>query len=368
MRKTRQLIAALGGLLMATSSPPSIAADAPVAPNPNQPTIDLINQQKALLTAQDELVKLQAALIKDASPSLGDNFGRKGTLTIESGERDKFHVTARSAAAFATVADELVKRVKTAPGAGPIVILVDADRAAFQTYWIEKFALDNLDTRIRQVLKKPPAAQAQALGMTVFAVGTALAQLAQLPQLFRTDKSVAFTDSVLPDELLLDLVALRLPTDALKYPSAELDGIMAKDFRSRYAEKLKDVLDLRQALVSAGDAAKDGLDELKTLSTRLATSDTTTKVPGLLTVLRGEIVANHVELQDARTLSIKVASKGGASLKTSSIWRSDRLYASGGLIVSYRLADASKNARLLQAGVVSAESGFERIRLDEEAK
>lgn len=365
MRITLKLIAVAGGILIATVSTPSVAADSPAAPNPNQATIDQINQQKALLTAQDELLKLQAALIKDASPSLGDNFGKKGALTIESAERDKFHVTARSAAAFAGVADELAQRVKADPGKGPIVILVDVDRAAFQVYWNEKFALDGLDARIRQVLKKPAAAQAQALGMTVFAVGTALAQLAQLPQLFRADKSVAFTDSLLPDELLLDLLALRLPADRVKYPSGEFDSIMAKDFTSRYVDKLKEVLDQRSALVGAGDAGKDALEELKALSTRLAASDATTKVPGLLTVLRGEIVANHVAKPDARTLSIKVASKGGASLKTSSIWRSDRLYASGGLIVSYRLADASSTANVLQAGVVSVESGFARIRLDE---
>lgn len=334
--------------------------------NPNQPTIDQINDRKALIDAQDALIKSQIALIKDSYPAFGEDFGKKGALTIESGERDKFHVTARSAAAFAAVADELAALVKPEADEGkrPIVILVDADRIAFQLYWTEKLALDSLQARVAAVLQESVTFAPQAVGTALFTVGTALSQLAQFTQIFRTDKNVAFTDSLLPDEFLLDLVVLRLPVASVRYPSGELDRFLSKDFQSPYAKQLSDVLSKHGRLLASGEAAKNVLGELTTLSTRLVTPDATTKVPALLTVLRGELVQGHVSQAEARTLSVKIASKGGTSLKTSSIWRSDRLYASGGLIVTYRIADAGPNSKVLKAGVVSSESGFVRIPLD----
>jgi hypothetical protein len=358
------LIPIAGALLMALAFP-VVAQDAPA--NPNQPKIDEIKNRTALVESELALVKAQVALIKESHPLFGDDFGKKGALTIEAADRDKFHVTARSAEAFAAVAKDLADKVRPdkPEDKSPVVILVDADRVAFQTYWSEQLAIDGLQARIKALLGEPPTITPQALGTGLFEVGTLLSQLAQFTQLFRTDKSVSFTDSLLPDELLLDLVALQLPQDVVKYPSGEVDRFLSKDFQSRYGKQLSDVLSKRGRLLALGEPAKAVLDELKELSTRLITPDATTKVPGLVTALRGELVQTHVSLPGARTLSVKVASKGGTSLKTSSIWRSDRLYASGGLIVSYRVADAGPQSKVLKAGVVSSESAFVRIPLDE---
>lgn len=403
-----------------------------VTREPDKTTVDLIKRQKELLTAQDELLKIQSGLIKDGTPMLGENFGKKGALTVESGERDKLHVTAKSAQAFSEVADALVAKVMSAmppptktasagpasvsppvanspvaatalvkrlmprirtglttarggsasilPAAStpalaltpaiprtitPVVLLTEADRQAFLDYIAEERALDNLEARIQQFLGIQGPIQPSAVGMTVFAVGTALAQLAQLTQIFRSDKSLAFTDSLLPDELLLDLVAVKLASveAAVRYPVVEIDGLMSEKFTSSYVMRVKRILGHHETLVKAGEAAKAILEELKTFAARLATSDSTTKIPVLITVLRGELVAKHANEKGARVLTIKVVSKGGASLKVSSVWRSERLYASGGLIVTYRLV-AVTDGKLLDAGVVSRDSSFERIPLD----
>jgi hypothetical protein len=353
---------ALLGVLIVTLSLPSMAADPHV--NPDQSTIDSINDRKSLIDAQDALIKSQTSLIKDQSPAFDDNFGKKGALTVDTADRDKFHVTARSAEAFSRMADKLAAITKEAAGVRPILILVDADRSAVQALWAESTALSSIETKIATALKEPPKVKAQAApGVGLFEVGTVLSQIAQFTQLFRTDKNVSFTDSLLTDDVLLDLVAIGLQGSS-RYPQGETDRFLSKSWNSNsdFGVRLSAALSKRDALVAIGDPGKDALKDISALSDRLATPDATTKLPELFTVLRGELVQTYLSEKDVLTLSVRVVSKGGASLKTSSIWRSDRLYASGGVITSYRISDP-KNPALLKAGVLTMESEFEEVPL-----
>lgn len=350
----------------ATASAAGSATAAKPHVNPQQSAIDELNDRKAVIAAQSELIDAQTKLIKSAYPAFGENFGKAGAVTVESAERDKFHVTARAAAAFADVAGQLVAIAKVPlqsdpKATRPVLLLTESDRTAWQTYLVENIALAGLETRVMEALRTTPKAFAPTAGL--YAAGLALSQIADFAKLFRTDKSVAFTDALIPDEALLDQVAAGLPADGTYYPAAEIDGSMASNYNSDYLAMLNAVLSRHAELVAKGDAAKDLLKEVDNLATRLVTQDATTKVPLLLTVLRGELAGKHASLPGVLMLSVKVVSKGGTSLKTSSIWRSDRLYASGGLIVSYRLADGQNNFRLLKAGIVSSESGFVEVPL-----
>lgn len=357
----------IGAIVMtATASATEPAAAAKPHVNPQQSTIDELNDRKAVIAAQNELIDTQTKLIKSTYPAFDDKFGKAGGVTIESAERDKFHVTARAAGAFADVARKLVAIAKVPlqpdqKATRPVLLLTESDRAAWQTYLVENIALQGLESRVGDALGTRPKAFAPMAGL--YAAGLALSQIAGFTKLFRTDKSVAFTDALIPDEALLDQVAAGLPADGTYYPAAEIDGSMASNYDSDYLGKLNALLPRRAELVAKGDAAKDLLKEVDDLATRLVTQDATSKVPLLLTVLRGELAGKHASLPGVLVLSVKVVSKGGTSLKTSSIWRGDRLYASGGLIASYRLADGQNSFRLLKAGIVSSESGFVEVPL-----
>lgn len=332
--------------------------------NPNQSQIDQINDSKALIEAQDNLLKAQTALIRDTYPALGD-LGKKGALTVETADRDKFHVTARSAQAFALIADQLVAVLGADPvKAGPIVLLQDSDRAATQVYVLEAMALESLEAKVASLLAEPPKATPMALGGGLLELSAILTQVGQFTQLFRTDKSVSFTDSLLSDDVLMDLVAWKIGSGrTVHYPAGELDRFFAKDFTSDYSTRLRALLRKRDAVAKLGDKGKAVFDEMTTLATRLSTPDAATKLPPLLVVLRGELVQNYLSTDGVSLLTVKVVTKGGASLKTSNFFRSDRLYAAGGAVISYRVATSGKNSKTVSSGVLTAESGFVEVPL-----
>jgi hypothetical protein len=294
--------------------------------NPNQAGVDALNDKKALVEAQDALVKAQAVLIEDQFPAFPEGFGKAGALSGDSAERDKFHVTARSAEAFAPAAQQIANAIK---GDGkPVVLITDADRASIPTFWFERAALKRLDAEIIKILGAAPTEPDKESPLALLGIGTLLSQVAQFTQLARTDRSLAFTDSLLPDELLYDLVAIELPQMVL-YPARAMDGLIANGASSTFAKQFDSVAKRRASLAKVDGKDKETaaalLAELDGLSARLAAVDAATKMPLLLTVLRGELVDQHLTTSTGSTLSIKVASKGGVSLKTTSIWRSERL-------------------------------------------
>lgn len=344
--------------------------------NPNQPEIDALKAETALLNAKADLAKAQAS----AFPVLPEGTGKNGTLTVETTDRDKFHVTARAAESFKDAAKKLAEILK---GSDQMALLTDADRNAMVTYKAESAKLASLTSRMQSLLgPKPP--KPEALGL--IGVAGLLTQVAQFTKLVRTDKSLAFTDVSLPDELLLDLLAVELP-GTLLYPAAALDAVYAGSLGSAYANGVREV-STRRAEVGAiakleipepkdakdtkGAKAKEEalkrkekavalLAEIDALATALVAIDANTKLPTLMFILRGELAEGYVQVAQARVLTVRVEAKGGSSLKTSSIWRSDRLYAAGGAVLSFRV---TKQAEIVKAGIVTSETQFVRIPLD----
>ncbi|MCQ9376301.1 hypothetical protein NMQ14_18820 [Methyloversatilis sp. XJ19-13] len=331
----------------------------------NQASVDAINNKKALIEAQDALMKAQVALLKNRFPAFSEDFGNAGALTIESAERDKFHVTARSAEAFRSAARQIANAIKN--DGNPVVLMTDADRASVPTFWSERAALQRVDSEIIKLLGDIPKDPDKESSLALFGIGTIMSQVAQFTQLARTDRSLAFTDSLLPDELLYDLVAIELSQTAL-YPGAAVDAILATGAASTFAKQFDAIAKRRATLTKVDGKDKEKaaavLAEFDELSARLVAVDASTEMPLLLTVLRGELVDQFLIASKGRTLSIKVASKGGTSLKVTSVWRSDRLYAAGGVVASYRLTAPGPNGGIAKAGVVISETPFKYIPLE----
>lgn len=333
--------------------------------NPNQTQIDELTHKKELVKAESDLLAAEAELQKNKFPALPAGIGKAGVLTVEEAGRDKFHVTARTADAFEQAAAKLARLLMDQPGR--ITVLTDADKNALPMYWTQNQNLKRIEDRFLVVLGPPTMATTESAAL--LGLGALLSQVQQLSQAFRTDKSLSFTDADVPDDFLLELLLQRAPQ--LLYPGIALDGALTGRDTTDFIKALQALYSRRDALrVWAGsDKAKKETAaaltaDLDAFLTALMTPDASTKTPLLVTVLRGELTTTFLTLSNRLALSIRVASKGGASLKTSSWWRSDRLYASGGVTVLYRLTDGALLGTVLKAGVVNAETSFVQIPLD----
>lgn len=343
-----------------------IGAADPAVANPNQAQIDQLAQQTALVKVETEAFLAEVALLKAKYPALGDNFGKAGALSFDSAGRDNFHVTARTAQAFQSAAEELAKLFKDD---GNVVLLTEADRSALPAYWVQQQALLRIERRFTSLLPPLPKIDQEAASLALFGLSAALSQLQQLPKAFKSDKALSFTDAELPDDFLLDLVAVKSP--GLLYVSAALDGVLTDSIPTDFTKKLGAVDSRRAELIAWAGADKarkeqvaEATKELDALVTILLTPETTTKVPLLVTVLRGELAAQFLTRAKGKVLTVRVASKGGASLRTSNWWRSDRLYAAGGVTVLYRLTDGAALGQVKKAGIVNAETPFVQVPLD----
>jgi hypothetical protein len=113
---------------------------------------------------------------------------------------------------------------------------------------------------------------------------------------------------------------------------------------------------------AAPDKAKAAtalLTRIDTFVSDLLAAEGTTEAP-LVSILRGEVLADAFK-GNRPVLSLKLVKQGGISMTTSSIWREDRLYVGGGVIVSYRF---SENDRLVRAEVIpKVDPNLTRINL-----
>jgi len=349
-----------GAMLTALYLTPASAQTpaAPPVPAANQAELDELARRTALTEARTKLMTAEISLAKLQFPLQDGDVGKTGVLTIETSDRDKFHVTARSVEAFQMAAKRLA--VIVAASSKAVVILSEVDRVAMAQFRSERFALDSIERRRNGILGSPTAAP-QGLGPSVLSISSALSQMAQFTQLFRSDISLSFTESSLPDTVFTDLLAVELKQNA-RYPAGELDSLFVDGKETAFSRSLNGVLTSRDALSKKGDDGKAILADIEALSARLSSTDIMTKMPVLFTVLRGELVANAVGAAPM-SVTVNVVSKGGSSMKTSNIFRSDRLYAAGGLMVSYRLAKTGASSSLELAGVIVEESGFVRVNL-----
>lgn len=344
--------------LAVTSS--TIAAD---AVNPRQPEIDAMNHTRAFVEAETALLKANIDAAKQKFPGLGDSSGKSGELSFDTAGRDKFHVSARTAEAYQSAAKELAKILLDEQEA--CVLLTDADRNSVPVFLNESTRLMRIFLELRELVEIP-VVQEGSVAASIVGAGSLLTELAQITRLFRSDKAVSFTDADLPDELLTDLIAVEAKNKVI-YPNAYLDSLLDGSYSTNFGQSLKKVLDRRNDLRKVTGVnkvkAETLMAEITQWSLQLTNADAITRAPMLLTILRGEVVTEAMKRAGGRTLNVKVLAEGGTSLKTSNIWRSDKLYASGGVVISYRVAKGGLAPSITKAGVISSETPFQLIPL-----
>lgn len=312
-----------------------------------------------LLNSQNEVIKSAFSLLAAEA--------RKGELSVSDSERDKFHVTARTAEACTAIAVRLAEltenaRTTVAGVRRPLVILADADTAAVHAFVREEILLAALESKVRALLPEQERRErVLTLAAGVAAAGSLLTLAGEVGRIFRSDRNLAYTIADLSDDVLLDLVAAQCASENLRYPAGELDRLLDPHYESAYARRLEALLQQKTELAALGDEASTVLDELGNLLNRLAEIPAGSKTTLLFSLLRGELVRDALQTEDAISLSVGIISKGGTSMKVSHSLKSDTLFAAGGLIVSYRICAQGKDARLLTAGILVEESGFKEV-------
>lgn len=329
--------------------------------NPNQAEIEALNDKKALLEAKEAISKAENSLAKSEFEAFPDNFGKKGNLTLSG--TDTVRVTAKTALAMKQVAKQIANLLKAESGS--VVLLTDADRMSIPVYKVEKDSADRLLSAARKLLEDGPPVAAESAEL--LALGTMLSQFAQFTQLFRTDKTVSFVQTTLPDDLLLELISANAP-NAL-YAAADLDGLLAGRFASLVGKTLTDLARARDSLKQIADPKKK--EAATALSAqidegfkRLMSNNEAAKTLCLLVVLRGELVSGYLDAANGREMSVRILAQGGTTIKTESIWRSDRYYVSGSIVASYRLISTAPSGSVMKADVISSDGPFDRIPLE----
>lgn len=331
--------------------------------NPNQAEIDQIKNETEVVTARTEAIKAENTYLKEQYAAFPDGYGKKGTLTTQ--ETDKVRLAARTMEAMQAAAKKLVEKLELKKNPVPMVLMTDADRSSVPLYWSENITLGRLASVADSLTGRSVTSTNEST--SILGVGMLLSQVAQFSQLFRTDKSVAFTPTALPEEALLDLVSFEAG-DKLFYPTADIDGILTRRPATDFTLQLAALNGKRAALQAVNDPANKPkatlvLSQLDALNTRMAAVDATTKMPVLFNVLRGELVSQYLDAAKGKILSVSLVAQGGASLKTSSIWRADRFYISGGVVLNYKVT-GPQTGRILDTGSIATDSNFQRVTFD----
>ncbi|MGK5078906.1 hypothetical protein [Janthinobacterium sp. HLX7-2] len=339
--------------------------------NPKQDIVDAAKDETTLNEAIAAKNKSEATLAASEFPAFPDGFGKAGTVTVDAADRDKFHVTARTAESFKKAAQALAATLPAAKAGKMSILLTDADRNAVAVYFKESQRIGAITKDMCALVNDKALIKPEAFGPELIGVGSLLNEIAQFAKLFRTDKSISFTSTDLADDILFDLLAVAA-SDKLIYPAGGIDALLDGSYATEFAKAVRTMTQCRAAPPKApitSDKDKATVAAVDALATELASADTVTRQPILLSALRGELVQNSLASANA-FLSVKVAAKGGASLKTSSIWRSDRLYAAGGVVVAYRLTEKGDPGqgnvivpKVLIADVITQETEFVQVPL-----
>lgn len=376
-RAVAVFVVTLGILIMAGASGAEQTGQTTTASGTDD-AVKALNAQRDLVKAQSDLVTAQKGLIDAMFPAFASNFGKSGEVKIDTGEGDKFHATAKAADALRSAASEVCKAVAlrvpsetaqtdTAAGDGKaprkktIALFTDDDRRALAAYRVANGDGLFLKAQLEAVVAKKSGGsvvtEAVPPGLAIFGAGMLLSEIADFTKLFRTDRTLFFSAPDLPEQLLVDLIAA-CPDLAVSFPAAGVDAAFASG-DSEFM-KLVDALRALRQKIAANSDNKDLIDHYEQFMTKLLALDDA-KFPVLFSVLRGEAAMRSATTAEKRILTVRLVTKGGTTMKTSNIWREDRFYASGGVIVSYRYTVSDT---LVAADVIALDSGFSRLSLD----
>lgn len=326
-----------------------------------------LDAEKALVNSRKDLFEAQQNLLKAQFPEVQG--GKTGALSIGTG-------SAYAIGAWAKVYERIDAAARTVcvslgdllTGKEPIITSDDEIRQTFR-YTIGAQELALLLKEASAVTARPPTTIKPEGLPPIASIATVLTSVASLTKLFRTDRTIRDEAVSVEDSALKDAVARCLSERKIAFilPDVRmLPALLAG--KSQFLTDLHSLVDKRTSLdaMASDTAAPDKAKAATALLTRIDTfvsdllaAEGTTEAP-LVSILRGEVLADAFK-GTRPVLSLKLVKQGGISMTTSSIWREDRLYVGGGVIVSYRF---SENDRLVRAEVIpKVDPNLTRINL-----
>lgn len=334
-----------------------------------------LTEERNIIKLQQEIIEAQKGTINSMFPSFGEKFGKAGSVALESGEGDKFHTAIRSAEALRTAAEKIYSAVNAAvPQPVAVALLTDDDMHSVPIYLIASEEVKLLDLQMKEALKKaksPPPIDKGVTGVPpIYAAGLALSQIAEFARLFRTDRALYFSTPNLPEQVLRDLLEAQAhkPKETskgvreekrLSLVTTSQDKVLIPE-NSEFLKLLESLRNIRsQFSAEELEKNKDLIGHLDEFMSGLLSADDK-KFPLLFQVLLGEETKSVMKKAERRVLTVKLLQQGGTTMQTSSIWRSDRLFVSGGVIASYRL---SQDGAVIAADVVPASSDMTEVPL-----
>jgi len=363
----------------------------------NVDAIKQLQDQKALSDAQKDLIKSQADALAAQKDLINAQFpkfsgGKSGEIAFSGSSVDSFHANLFAYDALSSLACKLAKNAAFAD-AKRVLLMSNEDLVSVVATRQVQYQIDQLVKDYKSLLPEDIKFEV-AITQLPYAVGTALSSIADLGRLFRTDQkisqeNISLSDTdlanaligcdpkkfVLPSSLSLSSYFLDAPNASALWNAYKEAG----DYRSQVISKLKRArvelatMDASKLADKAGDRAKyiqlktraDRIDSLLERHTSLdgivLGVNETTKEPILVRLLRGEAIKNVVANKNEKAvlLTASVVLKGGFSVVSQSIWREDKFYSRGGLVISYRAQNP--DGSVIASGFMSEESSPARV-------
>lgn len=354
---TKKLVVILMMFLMQSYLQQSFAAD-----NPNQDEIDDYNNKKDLINAQKDLLAAQKSLI-DAMYPVIPNLGKEGTITKAATNVDSFHATTQTYTAIQAAASKVCSALEKNAGSNKVLLISEGDGVAIAQFKIINEQLEDFRDNLSEYGKFKRHAEglmvAPIIGSTLYSLAALGNSITSFSKIFRTDREFSSedltVDLLLWESILASECAKKENGKANLLSASILDAYLIRN-ESNFLKTFNKVIKMKASLEndkSKADIFKDlspGLSKLIELVSNEAT---------LKKLLRSEYLNSHY---DSGTLiaTTKVIKATGFNMKTSNIWRSDKLYASGSVVVFYSLAD--KEGKLTDANLIIEETKLQEIQ------
>lgn len=362
----------------------AIAQAAPAAAAPVDPIVEELKRRLAVLEAEKATIagevernKARLDLFQQQFPVItGGNSGAikfdtsKGAYAIGAWEM-VFQRMAEGASELCQSLDGTFKGANLKE-----VVLVSEDDLQLPAAYIlvsgeQKRLQFELDALLGTEVVKPSIGPAPAVA-PIAAVGAILNSAVSIAKFFRTDITLypeATTVNVasVKDEVAKCLSARQI---AVNYPALSSRHALLSSSGSEFLLQLQKLSVDRQRAESKvlqmspasrpASASPLFAQVDKFIGDLLGASAAPAEAP-LLSVVRGEAIqlglANNVPM-----LMVGIPQQGGLSMITSSVWRSDRLFVGGGMIISYRLSN--KGTILASGSIAKVDPKMKRVTLD----
>ena len=319
----------------------SFAAD-----NPNQDQIDDYNNKKDLIDAQKDLLTSQKALIDVMYPVIS-NLGKSGTITKGTSNIDPFHATTQTYQALHTAAEKVCSAIEI-KDSEKVLLISEGDGVAVAQFKIINEQLKIINVKLAEEKNRDAnIPRTLAVGTVLYSLAALSNSLASFTKIFRTDRE--FSSEVVEisagdwESMLAGKCNKKLDT------ATTLDAYLINQ-PSNFLKTFHEVM-TNKAVLENDKSKADMLKELSPSLTKL--NELISNETSLKKILRSEYLVGKVKTTPS-VLTTKVIKAIGFNMKTSNIWRSDKLYASGSVVVSYSIADSKGN--LTDGGLIVEET------------